>query len=178
MPAAEHAVLEHDGGRAVLRFERSLAHPPERVWRALTNREELNDWHPTPLELEPAAGGQVRYVPAEQAPEMPVGTVLEYEPPRLLAYTWGEDELRWELEPYKDGCVLRLAHTFDDRFKAARDAAGWTLCLESLSYSLEGTANPQLGHGERLPGGWREINAFYEERFGISPKEATPPPKQ
>jgi len=39
------------------------------------------------------------------------------------AHTWGEDELRWELRPHEDGCVLVLTHTFDDRFKAARDAA-------------------------------------------------------
>ena len=45
----EHAVLPEREGRSVLRFERLLAHPRERVWRALTEREELEAWHPTPF---------------------------------------------------------------------------------------------------------------------------------
>jgi hypothetical protein len=36
------AILQDHEGRAVLRFERPLSYPLERVWRALTEREELN----------------------------------------------------------------------------------------------------------------------------------------
>ena len=82
-------------GRSVLRFERLFAHPPERVWRALTEQGALEAWHPTPFELDPEVGGQVRYVSGEGMPQMPAGLVLAYERPALLAYTWGEDELRW-----------------------------------------------------------------------------------
>ena len=57
MPVAPDAILQDQEGRAVLRFERKLAHPPERVWRALTERGELTGWHPTPFEIEPEAGG-------------------------------------------------------------------------------------------------------------------------
>ena len=102
--------------------------------------------------------------------------MLEFEPPRLLAYSWGEDELRWELRPDGGGCVLSLTHIFDDRFKAARDAAGWHLCLGALSRSLESDPRPQRGHGPRLPGEWRDLNREYEKRFGIPPERATPPP--
>jgi uncharacterized protein YndB with AHSA1/START domain len=45
----EHAVGLHREGRYVLRFERLLAHSRERVWRALTEHQELAAWHPTPL---------------------------------------------------------------------------------------------------------------------------------
>ena len=41
----EHAVLLERNGRSVLRFERLLDHPRERVWRALTERGELEAWH-------------------------------------------------------------------------------------------------------------------------------------
>lgn len=103
----QHAVFHEPDGRAALRFERVLAHPPERVWSALIEHEQMRDWHPTPFELEPRAGGRVRYRPLAQAPEIPDGEVLAFEPPSLLSYTWGEDELRFELSPHEQGCVLR-----------------------------------------------------------------------
>ncbi len=175
MPGS-NAVLQGRDGRWALCFERLLGQPPERVWSALTTHDELFDWHPTPFELEPAAGGRVRYRPTPEGPEMPDGRVLEYDPPRLLVHTWGDDELRWELAAHADGCVLRLTHIFDDRLKAARDAAGWHLCLDALASSLAGVSRPQRGTGPRLPDGWSGLNGDYEERFGISPREATPPP--
>ena len=175
MSDAPRAVLEEDRGRPMLRFERALRHPPERVWRALTERAELSRWHPTPFELEPVAGGSVSFVSEEAGVEMPDGEVTEYDPPQVLAHTWGEDELRWELLPREDGCLLVLTHTFDDRFKAARDAAGWHQCLDALGSALDGTTAPQEDGG-RLPPGWRELNREYEQRFGIPADQATPPP--
>src|SRR5207247_8852194 len=123
----------------------------------------------------PVGGGAGRARPPDGA-AFGEGEVTEYDPPRVLAYTWGDDHLRWELEPHDDGCLLVLTHTFDDRLKAARDAAGWHLCLEALSSSLEGTEASQAGDAQGLPLGWRELNHAYEQRFGIPADEATPPP--
>lgn len=67
----------------VLRFERRLRHPPEKVWRALTDASEVAAWFPTATERET--------------------TITEYDPPRVLAYTWGDQELRWELRPGESG---------------------------------------------------------------------------
>ena len=172
----DHAVLQERGGRYVLRFQRTLPHTRERVWRALTERGELDAWHPTPFELEPREDGRVSFAEGPGRPAMPEGRVLCYEPPRLLAYTWGEDELRWELSPHAEGCLLRLTHIFDDRFKAARDAAGWHLCLDTLAGVLDGVARPDAGEAGD-PGEWRELNGEYERRFGIAPEQATPPPQ-
>jgi uncharacterized protein YndB with AHSA1/START domain len=176
MPAS-HAVLQDHEGRWALRFERRLEQPPERVWSALTTEDELFDWHPTPFELEPAVGGRISFRRTPEGLEMPDGRVLEYDPPRLLAHTWGEDELRWELAAHEHGCVLRLTHIFDDRLKAARDAAGWDLCLDALAGSLAGVSRPQRGTGPSLPDGWSALNSQYQERFGIAAGEATPPPQ-
>jgi uncharacterized protein YndB with AHSA1/START domain len=176
MPATGHAVLEDHDGRYALRFERVLEHSPEQVWSALTSHGQLLDWHPTPFDIEPRAGGRVNYRSTPGAPEMPEGLVLEFQPPHLLAYTWGEDELRWELHPDELGCVLRLTHVFDDRFKAARDAAGWDLCLGALSSALDCDPRPQRGSGPRLPQHWQGLNREYEQRFRIAPEQATPPP--
>jgi uncharacterized protein YndB with AHSA1/START domain len=174
MPVAADAILQDREGRAVLRFERTLRHPPERVWRALTEAGELSSWHPTPFELD-AEARAVSYLPAGDVPDMPDGEITRYDPPRLLAHAWGEDWLQWELQPRDDGCLLVLTHTFDDRFKAARDAAGWHLCLSALESSLDGAATePREVEGE-LPRGWADLNRAYQQRFGIEPDEATPP---
>jgi len=176
MADGTHAVLKDHDGRWALCFERPLAHPPECVWQALTSAGELRDWHPTPFELEPRRGGRVSYLPGEGMAQLPQGTVLEFEPPRLLAHTWGEDQLRWELRPDAGGCVLCLTHIFDDRFKAARDGAGWHLCLRALSSALEADPRPQRGEGSHLPSEWNQLNREYEQRFAIAPEQATPPP--
>lgn len=175
MTDADATLLRDATGRPVLRFERVLSHPVERVWRALTEPRELTPWHPTPFELEPAAGGVVSYVTGRW-PAMSAGEVVEYDPPRVLAHTWDSDVLRWELQPRERGCLLVLTHTFDDRLKAARDGAGWHLCLDALRASLDGTQMSDTEHADRIPAGWSELNEEYQRRFGINAAEATPPP--
>lgn len=165
------ATLRDEQGRAVLYFER-LRHPPERVWDALTEPDQLTAWHPTPAGFEPIAGGAVRYATGGN-PELPDGEVIEYDPPRVLAHTWGDDHLRWELRAHDEGCLLALTHTFDDRFKAARDATGWHLCLDALGVALDGSP---AGAGAPHAGDWAELNRTYEERFGIPADQATPIP--
>ena len=176
MPVAPEAILQDHEGRSMLRFERRLHHRPEWVWQALTELDELRSWHPSPFTFERRVGSPLSYAPLPDGTELD-GELVEYDPPRVLAYTWGDDLLRWELEPKRDGCRLVLLHIFDDRFKAARDAAGWHLCLDALETRLAG-ASPGAPTGERaIPGGWPELNAVYEQRFGIPPEKATPPPK-
>jgi uncharacterized protein YndB with AHSA1/START domain len=173
-PAA--ALHRDEQGRVVLRFERAFAQPAERVWEALTQTAQLRSWHPTPFELEPAVGGRVQFSAELGGPQMPDGEVLAYDPPRVLAYSWGEDELRFELKVSEQGgCALVLEHAFADRFKAARDAAGWHLCLRALAAHLDGAPAP--AHDEqRPPAGWQELNDDYERRFEIPRELATPPP--
>jgi uncharacterized protein YndB with AHSA1/START domain len=177
MPLTPDATMYEEGGHTVIRFERVLRHPPERVWSALTRIDELAAWHPSPFEFEPRVGGIVRFQPPFDH-AIGDGTVTDYEPGRLLAHTWGEDELRLELRPHAEGTLLVLTQTFDDHFKAARDAAGWHLCLDALAGGLDGADVPASAPiGERAAGaGWPQLNAAYEERFGISSDEATPPP--
>ncbi len=170
----DHAKLIDREGRSVLRFERLLAHPPERVWRALTERGELEAWHPTPFLIE---GGAIEFLSSPGVPEMPAGRVLACEEGELLVHTWGEDELRWTISAQDDGCLLTLEHSFSDRFKSARDAAGWHICLLALGALLEGGEVPERGSARKLPSGWAELNDGYLERFGISPEEATPVPE-
>jgi uncharacterized protein YndB with AHSA1/START domain len=134
--------LQATDGRSVLRMERWLKHPPEKVWRAMTEPERLADWFPARITPELRVGGAVAFEFGGD------GVVTDLDPPRLIAYTWDADHLRWELHPDGDGTRLVLLHTFDDRAGAASFAAGWHTCVAALELALDGRAgeDPGLDH--------------------------------
>jgi len=128
--------VEHDG-RPAVRFVRSYPHPVERVWTALTDPEELGHWFPSSVRMEQRAGGTVTFDGDPHAAPS-TGTVLVFDPPRRLAYTWGGDELRFELTPLVAGCRLTFTTLLEGPDTAARNAAGWEVCLEALDSALGG----------------------------------------
>ena len=126
--------LSLDNGRTVLRLERSLPHPPEKVWRALTTPEHLATWFPSTVRLDLREGGEIVFDDGAMR-----GVVTALDPPRLFAFSWGdEDHLRWEVRPADGGSLLVLHHAFADRFGAASFATGWTACVEGLTHMLSG----------------------------------------
>ena len=129
--------VEHEG-RPAVRFVRSYAHPVEWVWAALTEPEELGHWFPASVRMEQRVGGTVRF--ADDPNVAPTtGTVLVFDPPRRLAYTWGRDELHFALEAAgADRCTLTLVNVLEARDTAARNAAGWQVCLAELDKHLAG----------------------------------------
>ncbi len=129
-------------GRSVLKFERRLAHPPEKVWRAITETEHLAQWFPAEMQGERKQGAPIRFVFAGDEAPPENGEITEYDPPRLFSYTWGESELHWELRPDGDGCLLLFGHTFDERPNAASFATGWQRCLDGLARVLAGRPSP------------------------------------
>jgi uncharacterized protein YndB with AHSA1/START domain len=131
--------LQAEDGRSVLRMERWLKHPPEKVWRAMTEPDRLADWFPGAMVPELRQGGKVEFEFGED------GVVTDIDPPRLIAYTWGGDHLRWELVPDGDGTRLLLLHTFDDRAGAASFGAGWHTCIVALDLALDGRAGADPG---------------------------------
>jgi uncharacterized protein YndB with AHSA1/START domain len=140
-----HVTFEIVQDRPTLRFERRLGHPLEKVWRAISDPSELAHWFPSQVEGELRAGGALSFrfehMPLDAPPTME-GRVTDFDPPRLFAFYWGEDHLRFELEQAAQGdaCLLRLTVELDAREKAARDAAGWHQCLDALERQLSGTA--------------------------------------
>jgi uncharacterized protein YndB with AHSA1/START domain len=136
--------LQTIDGRPALRFERRLEHPTERVWRALTDPDELAQWFPSDEPLE----------------------VQESEPPRLLAVVWYGDALRFELRPDGDGCVLVFTHAFADRETAARTAAGWDRCFARLEALFAGQPLDAATALEL----WPDVHERYAERFAVDPE--------
>ncbi len=163
-----HGSLEQtDDGRSRLRFVRTLPHPPERVWRAITEPDELARWFPTTIEGDRAAGAPLRFsFPGGQAPPFD-GRMLAYEPGRLLEFNWGSDVVRLELRAIPEGTELTLLDTLEEHGKAARDGAGWHACLDGLEHGLRGVAPD--------PEAWRAIRPHYIEAFGPEAATIGPP---
>jgi len=165
--------LTRRDGRAELRFTRHLAHPPEKVWRALTEPEHLEAWFPTTIEGERAAGAPLRFAFRDVAMPAMAGEMLACEPPTLLEMNWGGDVLRFDLRPDGGGCVLDFTCRFDELGKAARDGAGWHACFDMLAHELGGTPAPWKSSADR----WREVRDAYVERFGPE-ASSSPPPRE
>jgi uncharacterized protein YndB with AHSA1/START domain len=167
--------LEIVDGRPVLRFERRLAHPVERVWDAITTPAGLAQWWgEVEVELDLVAGGKyhmrtigppdlVEAIIREGGEEHLVSEnrVTQVDPPRLFEHTFGADDsiARWELEPDGNGCRLRLTHTepatIDPKVDGPRDLAGWHSLLDQLELALAGT--PDVWSKER----WETLRDHY-----------------
>ncbi|MCG8468770.1 MAG: SRPBCC domain-containing protein, partial [Gemmatimonadetes bacterium] len=61
------ARLERHGSGYVLIVERQLDHPPQKVWRAVTERDALRSWFPCDVEgtWEPGAELQFTFLRGE-----------------------------------------------------------------------------------------------------------------
>ncbi len=153
--------LEETDGTWRLRFERALAHPPEKVWRALTESDHLEAWFPTTIEGALEAGAELRF--RHRNADLPAmeGEMIACDPPSLLEFRWGPDTLRFVLEPDGAGTVLTLTDTLAELGKGARDGAGWHVCLDQLAHHLDGE-EPSWTSVER----WTEVHPFYVEAFG------------
>jgi uncharacterized protein YndB with AHSA1/START domain len=157
------------GGRWRLRFTRDLPHPQPKVWRAITEPGHLRAWFPQRITGEWVTGGELRFSdPEGRGPDF-TGEVLAYAPESVLAFRWGTDEIRIELEPGPGGCRFTLLDTFGELGKAARDAAGWHVCLDALGRELSGDTSPLP------PGRWAEVHPGYVETFGAAAAAIGPP---
>src|SRR5947209_17014024 len=121
-----------EDGRWQLRFTRTVPYPQAKVWRAITEPEHVARWFPTTIEGDRAAGAQLRFsFPGGQAPPMD-GRMLEFKPESVMELEWGPDVIRIELRSVAEGTELTLLDTLEERGKAARDAAGWHVCMDAL----------------------------------------------
>jgi uncharacterized protein YndB with AHSA1/START domain len=172
-----NATLDTVDGRPLLRMERRLAHPPEKVWRALTEPAHLNQWYPfTVTLLELRVGGRIAF--DDGAGTIVEGRVTELDPPRVFAFTQDptavlpredENHLRFELRPDGDGCLLVFTHAFHDRPHAAANAAGWDACLDALEAVVDGKP-------VEPPASMVERHEAYVEAFGLHQGAAEPTP--
>ena len=94
-------------------IERELPHPPEKIWRALTQGALIKEWL-MDNDFQPVVGHKFNF----RAPPMPKwdgiidSEVVVVEPNKKLSYTWGsmglESVVVWTLVPTKSGTVVRM----------------------------------------------------------------------
>jgi len=164
-----NGTLEPAGEGWRLVFVRPLAHPADLVWQAVTETEHLKAWFPQPISGDFVEGGRLTFHSEHDEVGDFHGTVLAVKRPRLLEFTWGEDTLRIEIEPDGDGCILTFSDTITELGKAARDGAGWHVCLDGLEADLDGRPAPTM------PESWQAIHPSYVSDFGPDASTIGPP---
>jgi len=159
--------LERAGDRWRLRFTRRLAHTPDKVWRAIVEPAHRDTWFPQRIVGEWSVGAPLKFVSDFGDFD---GEVLAYQPPTVVEFRWGTDQIRLEVNPDGEGTLLTLLDTFDEQGKAARDAAGWHVCLDALESELSGS-KPASDTGTR----WKAVHPGYVAEFGPEAATIGPP---
>jgi len=171
--AAAGAAVRKEGERWTLVLIRELRHPPEKVWRALTDPAELHEWAPFDADRNLGVTGPAKLsTVATPTPQVSETTVTRAEAPRLLEYRWGDNDMRWELEPLAGGTRLTLWHNIGKKY-VAMGAAGWHICFDVLDQFLGGHAIGRIVGHDAMKYEWQRLNAEYSKQFGI---DATNPP--
>jgi uncharacterized protein YndB with AHSA1/START domain len=172
---SDYAVVTAPG---TVRIERLLPGPVDRLWSYLTDPDKRAKWF-AGGDMELKVGGRVQLVfrnselttnddpaPAKYAVEagevVMTSRIVEYDPPRLLAYTFGSENsvARFELTPRGDKVQLVVTHSGLESMDAITSiAGGWHTHLDILAARLEG----------REPEGfWRrhtQLEAEYAKRL-------------
>ena len=170
------ATLRTGDGRPVVTFVRRLAHPAEKVWRAVTDPAEMAHWFPASIETELKAGAPMRFSFGDDKFDLggayADGEILEFDPPKVYAFWWANSVLRFELLPEGAGCRLVFTYTLSgegtagDLASLARTAPGWDVCLAAMAARLDGHPPP------RVDATWVLARAErYVEEFGLGEGE-------
>ncbi len=146
----------------VLITEIDIAAPPERVFKALTDPEQLKRWFTDancPVKtwnMDARPGGAYSYATEKSAAVVIngvnefkcYGEILECDPPRVLVYTWianwhvdrqRKTTVRWELTPSGAGTHVKVTHSGLAEEAVAREdyRGGWPGVVEKLKEFVE-----------------------------------------
>jgi uncharacterized protein YndB with AHSA1/START domain len=116
-------------------IEREIPHPPEKIWRALTQPQLIEEWL-MKNDFEPVVGHSFRLSADWGAVDCQVRAV---EPNKRLSYSWAayglESVVTWTLTPTSRGTHLRMEQSGfrPDQEQAYQGAKyGWQRFLASL----------------------------------------------
>ena len=168
---ASGARIDKDGERWTLVLTRDLAHPPAKVWEALTDPAPLREWAPFDADRNLGRVGTATLTPVgAPTPQVSESRVKRADAPRVLEFSWGGQELRWQLEARGSGGTrLTLWHDIDRRF-IAMGAAGWHICFDVLERLLGGHPIGRMVGMETMKfPGWQRLNTEYAKQFAGEP---------
>jgi uncharacterized protein YndB with AHSA1/START domain len=122
--------------------EREIPHPPEKIWRALTQPHLIEEWL-MKNDFNPVVDHRFKLSADWGAVDCQVLTV---EPNKTLSYTWAafgvETVVRWTLTPMSTGTHLRMEQTGfrPDQPQAFQGAKyGWQRFFSNLEQTLART---------------------------------------
>jgi uncharacterized protein YndB with AHSA1/START domain len=140
--------------------EIEVAAPPARIFQALTDPKQVLQWWTGECQMESyamdaRAGGRWSY--DSKPGKLNVsgvskfhadGEILEYDPPRVLSYTWianwhenaaERTVVRWELSPTPRGTTVKVTHSGLSNLPASRKdySGGWPGVVELLKKFVE-----------------------------------------
>ncbi len=128
-------------------IERTLNAPVEKVWKAITDREEMKKWYFDPDAFKPEVGFNFQFNGQGNTGDqyMHLCEVTEVVPQKKLTYSWryegleGNSFVSFELEPEGNKTKLKLTHTGLETFPKnnadfAKEsfAKGWTELIATL----------------------------------------------
>ena len=138
-----------------------IAAPPERVFQAISDPREQRIWWDNQdcrlesFEMDARRGGRWRFSTNQTSMNINgisqfdcTGEILEFDPPRVLAYTWIANwhaeksrttVVRWELSPKDGGTQVKVTHNGLAQEDVARKdyAGGWPGVVEQLKAYIE-----------------------------------------
>lgn len=109
-----------EGTSVTLGFRRRFRQPPETVWEAITDPEQLRIWFLARAKIDPRLGGMMELVQGPSNLHIR-GTILVWDPPRVFEHEWNVDPgkyvpqgersvVRWELARDGEGTLLTMTH--------------------------------------------------------------------
>ncbi|RVU01350.1 SRPBCC domain-containing protein [Mucilaginibacter limnophilus] len=122
-------------------IERVYHAPVERVWRALTEKEQMQKWYFDLSDFKPEVGFEFTFEGGDDKTTYKhLCRITDAEPNKKLAHTWryegypGDSKVTWELFSEGDKTRVKLTHEGIETFAAKNDpnfrpesfAAGWT----------------------------------------------------
>jgi uncharacterized protein YndB with AHSA1/START domain len=127
-------------------IEKEMPHPPDKVWRALTQGPLIKDWL-MDNDFQPVVGHgfQFRSTPVPNWNGIIESEVLIVEPDKKLSYRWNsmglESVVVWTLVATNGGTLVRMEHS---GFPVDQDAAykganhGWQKFIGGLEQVVAG----------------------------------------
>jgi uncharacterized protein YndB with AHSA1/START domain len=133
--------------------------PPERVFRALTDADELSRWWTTSADSNPRTGGEyaLRFeFDDESRNHIYAGRYEDVTPNERVRYPWngrfGETTVEFSLRAWNGGTELALDHSgWSEDAEEARQmhVQGWGFFLDNLERYLTGGEDQRAAGGQK-----------------------------